>query len=275
MILVLVGTSDYNFKRLLDAVKREVDNGNIKDKVIMQAGCNKIESDKIEVFDLIEKEKLDKLVKEADVIITHGGVGSILQALEYKKPVIAAAREKKYEEAANDHQHQIIDEFVERGFILKLDDFDKLDEVLNKAKTFKPKQYKSNNKNFVKVLDNYIKETDNISWYNKYRNIMYYGFPGIILSILNIIIYNLLNFNYMYNTLISFGITFIIALFINKLIDVKINKNYLITKVLHITMDALFMYILVDKLSMNNSKIYTNIIICLIIFIIIKLRGKK
>lgn len=275
MILVLVGTSDYNFKRLLEAVDKQVKNGNIKDKVIVQAGCNKYKSDNMEIFDLIEKEKLDKLVKEADVIITHGGVGSILQALEYKKPVIAAARLKKYEEAANDHQKQIIEEFVNRGFILELTDFNKLDEVLKEAKTFKPKSYKSNNKNFVKVLDDYIKDTDNVSWYNKYRNIISYGFPGIILSIINIVIYNILGFNYMINTLLSFGITLILSLIINKLIDIKINKNYLITKLLHLTLDVSLMYIFIDKLSIDNSKIYTNIIICILLFIIIKLRGKK
>lgn len=275
MILVLVGTSDYNFKRLLDAVNKQVENGNIKEKIIVQAGCNKYSSDKMEIFDLIEKEKLDKLVKEADVIITHGGVGSILQALENKKPVIAAARLKKYEEAANDHQKQIIEEFVKRGFILELTDFDKLDEVIKEAKKFKPKSYKSNNKNFIKLLDDYIEKENNISWYNKYRNILEYGFPGIILSIINIIIFSLFNFNLLLNVILSFFITFIISLLVNKLIDVKINRNLVMTKILNLILDIIIMYLFVNILSVNIvlSKIVTNIIICILIYVFI--RGSK
>ncbi len=166
MILVLLGTNDKKFNRLLEAIDKQINNGNIKEKVIVQAGCTKYESDNMEIFDLIEKEKLDELVEKSDIIITHGGVGSIIQGLDHKKVVIAAARLKKYEEVSNDHQIQIIKEFAKRGYILELSDFDKLGEVLKKAKTFKPKSYKSNTKKFIKKIDDYIDETNNTSWYN-------------------------------------------------------------------------------------------------------------
>ena len=39
MILVTLGTQDKSFKRLLDAIQKQIDLGNIKDKVIVQAGC--------------------------------------------------------------------------------------------------------------------------------------------------------------------------------------------------------------------------------------------
>lgn len=263
MILVLVGTSDYNFKRVLNKISELVDNGTIKDKVIMQAGCNHITSNKMEVFDLIEKDKLDKLVSEASLIITHGGVGSIISALEKKKKVIAIARLKKYAEVANDHQKQIIDEFVKRGYILTADEKN-LADVIESAKTFKPKEYKSNNKNFVKVISDYIDSDNHTGWYNKYRNILSNGFPGIILSILNILIYNMLNYNYIFNVVISFIVTLVISLIINLFIDVKINKRYILGKSIHFFLDILLMYILNP---FKYSKICTNIIICIILFI--------
>ena len=110
----------------------------------------------MEIFDLTTPDEIDKLMKEARIVITHGGVGSILNALKYNKPVIAAARLSKYKEHTNDHQKQIIGEFVKDGYLIELDDFNKLDEVLKEASTFKPKKYKSNNKKFVNnnsVLD--------------------------------------------------------------------------------------------------------------------------
>ena len=45
MILVTLGTQDKPFTRLLDAVLREIEKGNIKDEVIVQAGCTKYETD--------------------------------------------------------------------------------------------------------------------------------------------------------------------------------------------------------------------------------------
>ena len=41
MIFVTLGTQDKSFKRLLKAVEREILNGNIKEKVVVQAGYTK------------------------------------------------------------------------------------------------------------------------------------------------------------------------------------------------------------------------------------------
>ena len=156
MIFVTLGTQDKGFKRLLEAIQKQIDLGNIKEKVVVQAGCTKFESKDMEVFDLIPFDEFDKLISQADLLITHGGVGSIITGLKNNKKVIAAARLKKYKELTNDHQLQIIKNFAKEGYILELDDFDKLDEVLLKAKEFKPKKYESNNDKFVSIIKDYI-----------------------------------------------------------------------------------------------------------------------
>ena len=94
MILVTLGTQDKSFERLLKAIDKEIEKGNIKDKVIVQAGYTKYESPNMKIFDLIPNDEFDKLVSEADLIITHGGVGSILSAIKNNKKVIAAPRLK-------------------------------------------------------------------------------------------------------------------------------------------------------------------------------------
>ena len=156
MILVTLGTQDKNFSRLLDAVQKQIDNGNIKEEVVVQAGCTKYKSEDMKIFDLLDQEEFKRLISECDLLITHGGVGSILTGLKNNKKVIAAARLSKYREHMNDHQLQIIEKFSKSGYILELKDFDKLDEVINKSKDFKPKKYKSNTDNMVKLIENYI-----------------------------------------------------------------------------------------------------------------------
>ena len=111
MILVTLGTQDKTFPRLLEAIQKQIDKGTIKDKVVVQAGSTKFESKDMEIFDLIDRDQFADLIKKCDLLITHGGVGSIISGLNNDKVVIAAARLKKYHEHINDHQLQIIDNF--------------------------------------------------------------------------------------------------------------------------------------------------------------------
>ena len=157
MILITLGTQDKKFYRLLEAVQKQIDNKIIKDRVVVQAGCSSdFKSKDMEIFDLISMDDFDKLINECEILITHGGVGSIITGLKNNKKVIAAARLEKYGEHTNDHQIQIIDNFSDSGYILKLDDFDKLGELLQNIEKFKPKQYKSNTKKFIKLVKGYI-----------------------------------------------------------------------------------------------------------------------
>ena len=156
LIFVTLGTQDKSFKRLLEAIQKQIDLGNIKEKIVVQAGYTKFVSDKMEIFDLVSHEKFDEYMSKCDLLITHGGVGSIIGGITRKKKVIAAARLKKYKEHTNDHQVQIIDVFSREGYILALEDFDKLDDVLKKVNKFKPKKFVSNTDNFIKKLKDYI-----------------------------------------------------------------------------------------------------------------------
>lgn len=156
MILVTLGTQDKSFKRLLDAIQLQIDKGNIKEKVVVQAGFTKYDSKDMEIFDLIPTVEFSKLIKKADLIITHGGVGSIMDALKSGKKVIAAPRLKKYGEHDNDHQLEIINNFAKLGYIIPLKDFNKLGKLLEKARTFVPKKIKSNTQNIISIIDNYI-----------------------------------------------------------------------------------------------------------------------
>lgn len=157
MILVTLGTNDKKFYRILDEINRLIEIGKIKDKVVVQAGCSAdYKSDNMEIFDLIPMDEFNKLISKCDLLITHGGVGSIIDGLKRNKKIIAVARLKKYNEHHNDHQLQIIENFSNAGYILNLKDISHLEKLIEKAKTFKPKKYVSNTENMVKLVDDMI-----------------------------------------------------------------------------------------------------------------------
>lgn len=156
MILILLGTQDKPFERILKAVENAKEKGIIKDKLIAQIGCTKFQSDKIETFDFISKEELQEYIKEARIVITHGGVGIITECIENGKKVIVVPRLKKYKEHTNDHQLQITKEFASKKYVLPLYDTRNINKVLEDIKTFKPAKYESNGKNFKNKIKEYI-----------------------------------------------------------------------------------------------------------------------
>ena len=155
MILVTLGTQDQKFYRLLDALE----NSKIKDKIIVQAGgSSDYQSKKMQIFRFIDYKDMEKYIDDADLIITHGGTGSIIMPLQKGKKVIACARLEKYGEHINDHQKELVSVFAEEGYILEFNDGDDIDELIKKSKSFKPKKYVSNTENFIKNLKSIIDE---------------------------------------------------------------------------------------------------------------------
>lgn len=154
MILVTLGTQKQQFTRLLDYIE----NSNINEEIVVQAGHTKYNSKKMKIFDFINYDEMNKYVAKADLIITHGGTGSIIGPLKMGKKVIACARKKEWLEHVDDHQKEIIDVFYEEGYILKLDENIKLNDLVNKLDKFKPKKFLSNTSDFLKKLKQEIEK---------------------------------------------------------------------------------------------------------------------
>lgn len=158
MIFVTLGTQDKPFKRLIRSVEKQVELGNIKEEVIVQAGCTnyKTKFENIKIIQYINIEEFNKNLEKANIVITHAGVGTIIQALEKNKKVIVAARKKVYGEHVNNHQEQILENFSKKGYVLPLRSFRKLNEVIDKVSEFKPKEFESNVEKFIENLENEI-----------------------------------------------------------------------------------------------------------------------
>ncbi|MCI8346531.1 MAG: hypothetical protein HFJ12_01105 [Bacilli bacterium] len=277
MILVTLGTQDKDFSRLLKAIDREIKKGNIKEKVIVQAGYTKYHSDNMEIFDLIEPEKLHNLVKKCNLLITHGGVGSILDGLKSGKKVIAASRLKKYREHTNDHQKQIVKKFADEGYLLELRDMQKLDKMLERAENFKPKKFQSNTNQFIKGIDDYIKEDNHTSWFNRFRFLCSNGYIGFILNIINLFLFCILfgKINVYYNILISYFVTFLLSLLFNVLIDVEYKHNWkhfwiIRGMILILDLDLMYLFKNIIQYHLIYSKFIINFIIIILSYIVIK-----
>ena len=113
MIFLTVGTHTQSFNRLIEEMDRLVGKRMIRDTVIGQIGNSSYEPRNFEWFRFTDFDRLNRLYDSADVMITHGGAGSILNGLSRSKPVVAMPRLERYDEHVNDHQVDLV-RFLER-----------------------------------------------------------------------------------------------------------------------------------------------------------------
>ena len=286
MIFVTLGTQDKGFPHLLEAIDREILNGTIKEKVVVQAGLTKYESSNMEIFDLIPADEFDEYIEKSDLIITHGGAGSILTAVKKNKKVIAAARLSKYKEHTNDHQRQIVKEFSDQGYILELRDFNKLGKLIEKSKTFKPKKFESNTSNMIELIENYIEDSNHTSWFNKCREALLYLFFGGCTTLVNIIsffLFRKIGVSTYVSNIIAWFLSVVFAFITNKLFvfESKGKKfsetfrecvSFFIFRVMSLFFDMAIMYLMIDVMSVNEmiSKVVANIFVIVINYVFSK-----
>lgn len=158
MILVMLGTQNNSFHRLLEKLDQLIKNGKIKEEVIVQAGYTRYETKNMKIFDLIPRERLEEYQKKANYIITHGGVGSIISSLKLDKKVIAIPRLHEYHEHVNNHQKEIVDLFEAKGYIIGIQNVDDLQEAIEKIKDFVPVKYNLDNTKMLTIVENFIEK---------------------------------------------------------------------------------------------------------------------
>ena len=156
MIFVTLGTNDKQFTRLLDACEKAIEEKVITDRVVVQAGFTKYESKNMEIFDYMDRDQFSTFMNSADLVITHGGVGTIMTALKERKKILAAARLSEYHEHVNDHQIQLLSSFEKEGYLIYMHDLSDIKPYLEKVKSFVPKMYQSNQEYFVNEIKNWI-----------------------------------------------------------------------------------------------------------------------
>lgn len=154
----MLGTQDKTFNRLIKEVSKLVEEKVINEEVIVQCGNTNVKVKNLKMFKFLNSDELNKYIVQSKYIITHGGVGSILDCLNNNKKVIAVARRSKYNEHVNDHQVQIIEEFTRLNYILGCKDVSELADKISLIDEFSPSNYESNNENFVNLIDSFLQD---------------------------------------------------------------------------------------------------------------------
>lgn len=101
MIFVTTG-SQLPFDRLLEIV--EVSTIDLRNEDVFCQSLSHIEGYKYKIFQKLSEFEFDNYFKSADLIISHAGVGTLLKAIEFNKPIIMIPRQLEKKEIRTDHQ---------------------------------------------------------------------------------------------------------------------------------------------------------------------------
>lgn len=133
MLLMTVGTQKFRFDRLLRKMDTLIEQGIIKDKVIAQIGYSNYHPLYYSYTDFISEKEFNILIEKSDILITHGGVGTVIKGLLCKKRVIIVPRKKEYGEHIDNHQFEIGEEFSKRGYTVLCKDIEELAEKIEEV----------------------------------------------------------------------------------------------------------------------------------------------
>tara|TARA_B100001063_G_C16493687_1_gene418598 strand:- start:19 stop:498 length:480 start_codon:yes stop_codon:yes gene_type:complete len=156
MIIVLLGTFPTAFKRPLIEIEKLCKKGLITEEVIVQSGHTQFDSEYLKTRPFISPDELTELYKQARIVITQAGTGSLIKGMKLNKKIIAIPRLAKYGEVVDDHQEEILHEFTKQNYILPWTEDIALEEVLSKIDDFKPSPYVSTKQNIIDHLEGYI-----------------------------------------------------------------------------------------------------------------------
>lgn len=138
MIFLTVGTQ-FGFDRLVRAVDNAMEQGLIQEEIFAQIGPGKYLPQHMNYVDFLEKEIFDQKVRQAEIVISHAGIGSLMLAFDHQKPILIVPRQKKFGEVVNDHQVATARKFEELGHVLAAYDTNDIAEKIRHLKTFIPK----------------------------------------------------------------------------------------------------------------------------------------
>lgn len=102
-VLVTVGT-ELPFDRLVRAIDLWAGETGQTDRVFAQIGRTDYRPTNIASAEFVAAPTFDRLFRGADLVVSHAGMGTVLSAMQIRKPLLVMPRRAALGEHRNDHQ---------------------------------------------------------------------------------------------------------------------------------------------------------------------------
>lgn len=86
-------------------------------EVVAQTGRGGFQPAHLRQISSVEPAEFQRLIRDADFIVAHAGMGTILTALELGKRIVLLPRLARHQEHRNDHQLATVEKFQNRSLV--------------------------------------------------------------------------------------------------------------------------------------------------------------
>lgn len=131
MIFVTVGTHEQGMDRLFIELDNLIEQGTITEEVFAQIGYTEYKPKRFRYKKMLEYDEMDELVRKSNIVITHGGPGSIFHPLQYGKIPIVVPRNPQFNEHVDNHQILFAKRLEEQKKIISVYEIEKLGNNLS------------------------------------------------------------------------------------------------------------------------------------------------
>jgi UDP-N-acetylglucosamine transferase subunit ALG13 len=137
VIFVTVGTHHQPFERLLGAL------GDLDGELVVQYGPGNAPANASRAKPFMPFDAMLEAFREADTVITHAGVGSIICASREGHVPLVVPRRHELGEHVDDHQVELTRALAERGSVVAVWDVDALTATVGAAPPRRPPSAKA------------------------------------------------------------------------------------------------------------------------------------
>lgn len=155
MIFVTVGSQKFQFNRLL----KTIDNLSINEAIFAQIGHSSYMPINYRFVRFLSSREFDTFIDRADIVISHGGTGTIIKAIKKGKKVIAVPRLSRYGEHIDNHQVQFVRELRDLDLVFECQDCDDLLRCLIEIQGKNFKTYESKTDQIVRSIEAFLDNT--------------------------------------------------------------------------------------------------------------------
>ncbi len=152
-IFASVGTHPQGFDRLVEKLDEIAPS--LGAEVFAQTGNSVYEPRSFPFKKFLTENEFQKKVREADIVISHSGAGTIINSLLQKKKLIIVPRLKRFSEHTNDHQLDLAKALEAEGKCIAVFDVKNLGKAIERAKLFRPR-IASNKENLIREIKIFI-----------------------------------------------------------------------------------------------------------------------
>ena len=129
MIFATVGTQ-LPFDRMIAALDRWAGD-NKRSDIVAQVGSTSLQLKNITWKRTMTPEEFRARIQEASIVVSHAGIGSIITALEFRKPTLVMPRLAALHEHRSDHQVATAEQLSNLGYVNVAQDEDELLRLLD------------------------------------------------------------------------------------------------------------------------------------------------